>query len=149
MKLFGAVAIVSLLLVGCSGSGSQDKDAIRQGVIEHLTGKTGLDVGSMDVEVTSVTFDGDTADATVSFKPKGSDNPAALMQMQYKLERKGSHWVVTGKSGDAGSPHGGGMGAPPAGGGQNPHGAAPPSGEMPSGHPPVTGEKPKGSTDES
>jgi len=138
-----------LLLAGCGDSASQDKDAIRQGVIEHLSDKTGLDLKSMDVEVSSVTFDGDVADATVSFKPKGSDAPEAAMQMKYKLERKGSHWVVTGKSGATGVPHGGGMGAPPAGGARNPHQAAPPSGEMPSGHPPVNKGKPKDSADQS
>lgn len=88
----------------------------------------------MDVTVDSVSYNGDQADATVSFSPKGSKAPGAMMKMQYKLERKGSHWVVTGKSGAPGSPHGGAMGAPPAGGEANPHGGAAPP-EMPPGHP--------------
>ncbi len=84
----------------------------------------------MDVEVTSVEYDGDTATASVTFQAKGSDDPAAAMQMQYTLERKGSRWVVQGKAGAEGSPHGGG-------GMANPHGGMPPAegGEMPPGHP--------------
>ena len=139
VKLTGILLTVALLAFGCSGSGGSD-DAVKQGVMEHLSSRAGLDVSSMDVEVSSVTFQDGEAEATVSFRPKGVTDPEAGMQMQYKLEKKGSRWVVKGKAGASGSaPHGGGM--------ESPHGGMPPSGEMPSGHPPVQDPKQPGSTE--
>jgi hypothetical protein len=124
-----------LLLMGCSESGGGGDDAaVRQGVIDHLSTKAALNVDLMEIEVTSVEYEGDLATASVTFQAKGSDDPAAAMQMQYTLERKGSRWVVQAKAGAEGSPHGGG-----GGGMANPHGGMPPAegGEMPSGHPPT------------
>ncbi len=121
-------------LSGCSGD-IQNKEAVREGVIEHLSANSGLDVGSMDIEVRSVEFRGDEADAVVSFQAKGSDDPAASMQMRYLLQKKGRRWVVKSKTGGSGA-HGSGMGTPPG---------MPPSsgGAMPPGHPPVV-RNPKG-----
>jgi hypothetical protein len=48
-----AVALL-LLLAGCN-RGSRDREAIRQGVIDHLAG-TNVNVAAMDVDVTSVQF---------------------------------------------------------------------------------------------
>ncbi len=115
-------------LSGCSGD-IQNKEAVREGVIEHLSANSGLDIGSMDIEVTSVEFRENEADAVVSFQAKGSDDPAASMQMRYLLEKKGRRWVVKSKGGGTGA-HGGGMGSP--------QGTPPPSGGMmPPGHPPI------------
>ena len=123
--------------MGCGGSGGGDDAAVKQGVIDHLSTKAALNVDSMDIEVTSVQYEGDTATASVTFQAKGSDDPAAAMQMQYTLEKKGSRWVVEAKQGAGANPHGG-MGG---GGGAmgNPHGAMPPAegGGMPPGHPPT------------
>ena len=106
--------------------------------MEHLSSRSGLDVSSMDVEVTSVTFQGDEAEAAVSFRPKGVTDPEAGMEMRYTLEKKGSRWVVKGKAGaGGGAPHGGGM--------ESPHGGMPPSGDMPAGHPSVQDPQPPGS----
>jgi hypothetical protein len=124
-----AAAAVSLALWGCS-RGVSGKEAIRQGVIEHLSGRAGLDVKSMQVEVTSVTFREKEADAVVSFRPKGVSDPGAGMQMQYTLEKKGDRWVVKGKREAGTSPHGG-TGAP--------------GGAMPPGHPPAGAASPSGS----
>lgn len=139
------IALCFVCLVACGGPAS-DEDAVRQGVIDHLSGRAGLDIGSMDIKVTSVEFDGDQAEATVAFQAKGSADPSAGMQMKYTLERKGRRWVVQDKSGAGDgmhgggmeSPHGGGMGSPQGGGMENPHGGTPPQGELPEGHPPVT-----------
>lgn len=115
-----------LLLAGCN-RGSQSKDAVRQGLMDYLSGRKDLNIGSMDVDVSSVQFNGNRADATVSFTPKGV--PASQgMTMRYQLEQQGSRWVVVGKqdSGHSGSvppgsanPHEGGA----APGGANPHGS--------------------------
>ncbi len=121
----------ALLLAGCA-TDIQSKEAVRQGVIDHLSGRAGLDLGSMTIEVTSVTFRGDEADATVSFQAKGTSDPASGMQMQYTLERKGNRWAVKSKTG-AGGVHGEGGMMP-----QSPHGAGEaPSGALPPGHPPA------------
>ncbi len=133
-----------LCLIGCN-RGSQDKEAVRQGVLDHLKSR-GMNLPQMDVTVTSVQFNGNNADATVSFAPRGA-NAGQGMSMQYRLERQGSKWVVVGRQDVGGAPHGG---TPPAPGGaapstesapgapaaQNPHGGAqmpPPESLPPSG----------------
>jgi hypothetical protein len=106
---------------------------VRQGVIDYLTQRTDLNMKMMQVDVTSVSFRQDEADATVSFRPKGSAGGG--MQMRYTLERQDGRWVVKGKGhpGAGQAPHSqmpaGGM----PGAGQSPHGAMP--GGMPGGMP--------------
>src|ERR1035438_158092 len=102
-----------LLIFGFAGChrGVESKDAVRQGVLDYLATK-GLAAAAMDINVTDVKFDGDKADATVSFAAKGTG--AGQMAIQYRLELKDSKWAVVGRK-DA-SQHGGG---------QLPPGAAP------------------------
>ncbi len=123
-----AILGVALLLSGCSRD-IQSKEAVRSGILSHLSNRAGLDVGSMDVEVTSVSFRGAEADATVSFRPKGSSDPASGMQMLYTLERKGNQWIVKGKRESGSTPHSGAPEAPPG------H-----TGQLPPGHPPAGGK---------
>ena len=128
--------IASLLLVLLSfaacNRGSQSKDAVRQAVLDHLAAR-GLNLAGMNVEVTSVQFNGDKADANVSITPK-SGPAGAGMNTVYTLEQKGGKWAVTGRKDAGGTPHGAGA-APDA---ANPHGggAPPPAagggGKMPS-----------------
>jgi hypothetical protein len=110
-------------LAGCH-HGVENNDAVRQGVLDYLATK-GMTPAAMDINVTSVKFDGDKADATVSFAAKGSG--AGQMAIQYHLVLKDSKWAVVGR-GDAGQ-HGAGQvppGASPQGGAMpgmdNPHG---------------------------
>jgi hypothetical protein len=117
----------------------ENKDAVREGVMEHLNKNSGLDLKSMDVAVGDVTFQGNEATASVSFKPKSS--PEAGMSMNYKLERRGDKWVVQPKA-TSGSGHSTGMpGTPPPDPGAHAPGSTPPpaaAGEaLPPGHPPV------------
>lgn len=114
-----------LLLTGCN-RGSQNKDAVRQGLIDYLSARKDLNISSMDVNVSSVQFTGNRAEATVSFTPKGVAASQG-MTMRYQLEQQSGRWVVVGKqdSGHAGSvppgsanPHEGGV-TPD---GANPHG---------------------------
>jgi hypothetical protein len=122
-----SLLILTLALAGCSKN-AQNKDAVRQGVIDYLTSKTGLNVGSMTVDVKSVNFNGNKAEAVVSFKPKGGTD-AQGMEMPYKLEQQGEKWVVTGRGDSGQNAHG----AAPAGGTENPHGGGMPGGAMPGG----------------
>jgi hypothetical protein len=127
-----ATLLLIFSLAACN-RGIQNNDAVRQGVIDHLS-KAGLNVKGMDVTLSNVQFNGKQADATVSIAPKGG-SPAQGMSMKYHLEQQGSQWVVTGRQDTGASPHGAGAMPGAAGGtamppGGNPHagGAMPPSG---------------------
>lgn len=125
------LGVATLLACGC-GRNIQNQEAVRKGVVTYLSQRTSLDINAMQVDVSSVTFRENEADAVVSFKPKGSTDPNAGMSMSYTLERKGNEWVVKGKAGKSGAPaHGEGMAMP---------GAAGPGGQMPPAHPPMGGE---------
>jgi len=117
---------LALLLSGCSRN-VHNKEAVRQGIIDHLSARKGLDLdlSAMEVEISSVAFRENEADATVSFRPKGG--ATAGMQMKYTLERKGNLWAVKTKVEAGGSPHG--AQDPQTGEG---------GGGLPPGHPPMT-----------
>jgi len=119
-------AIVALLwaLTGCNNA-SQSQEAIRQAVIDSVTSK--VNVGAMDVDVTSISFKGSEADAVVSFRPKGA-GPGSGMAWEYTLEQKSGNWIVKDRKPAGGAPHG-----------AMPNGTAPTPGatEMPPGHPSV------------
>jgi hypothetical protein len=123
------ITSVLLVLLSCAACnrGGQNKDAVRQGVLDYLSGRKDLNIASMDVDVSSVQFTGNKADATVTFAPKGVSG-AQGMTMHYQLEQQGSRWSVVGRqdSGHAGSvppgaanPHAGGAIPEPE---ANPHG---------------------------
>ncbi|MEN6533533.1 MAG: hypothetical protein ABFD89_07715 [Bryobacteraceae bacterium] len=129
MKSIGLWVIVGIgLLTGCN-RGIESKEAVRQAVIDHLADKAGMNVSSMQIDVASVSFRKDEADATVLFRAKGGGGSQS-MTMNYTLERKGNRWVVKGRS-ESGMPHGA-MG----GGAQGQ--------QMPPGHPAMGGGKPSG-----
>ena len=152
-------------LIGC-GKNIDDKEAVRQGVVNYLAKRS--DFLAMDVSVTSVAFHQDEATANVHFQAKGNSAPGAGMNMQYVLERKGSEWVVKGRAGSGnahtGLPQGGAgsIGAMPQGGSGSgsigampqlpqghpsvPSGGATPSGPLPPGHPAVSPEQSAGSS---
>jgi hypothetical protein len=126
----GTLIPVSCALSGCNRA-TQSKEAIRAGVIDYLAGK--VNVGAMDVDVTSIDFKGSEADATVAFRAKGAD-PATGLQMRYTLEQKAGKWVVKDKAQAGGSPHGAAIN--PGGQPASPHGNAG-GGDLPAGHPPL------------
>lgn len=129
--MLSAMLVGTLLLTACARKNIENQEAIRQAVVEYLNSRqaqTGLDMSTMDVNVTAMTFERDTARATVEFRVKGSD---AGMQLNYTLDRKGDKWVVQARQ-DAGQGHG--VVLPPGESG----GAAP--GKLPPGHPSVPPE---------
>ena len=114
------MAGIAVWLAACSKD-IQNTDAVRDGVIDYLkqrTTETGLDVNSLVVTVSSVSFEKDVARATVSFSPKSAPGVTG-MTMNYVLDRQGSKWVVKGRQISPGNPHGGA--------------------ELPPGHPPPAG----------
>jgi hypothetical protein len=118
--------LLFLALAGCHRD-IRNENAVRQGVLDYLANRPNLNIGSMNVQVTSVVFRKDEADAIVSFAPKGSSGSSG-MSIRYLLERKGDRWVVKGRADSGQNPHGGA--------GENPHGGAVPgeSGALPPGH---------------
>ena len=116
-----ATLLLILSLAGCH-RGVENNDAVRQGVLDYLKTKN-MTPDSMDITVKSVKYNGDAADAVVSFAAKGTG--AGQMQIQYHLEQKDGKWKVVGRQ-DA-NQHGGGAipGGAPQGGapaGSEPHG---------------------------
>jgi len=107
-----------LLLLAACNRGIPTKDAIRQGVLDHLAGSS-LNLAAMEMDVTSVEANGDKADVTVTFWPKGA-TAAQGMALHYRMEEKGNRWSVVRiqDSGHAGA-------TPP--GMSSPHGSAMPS----------------------
>lgn len=139
------VALLTGATAACNRA-PENKDAVREGVMEHLSKNSGLDLKAMDIEVGNVTFQGSQATAAVSFKPKSS--PDAGMSMNYTLQREGTKWVVQ-KAG-SGAAHGAGApdGPVPADPGAHAPGATPPpvgstEQALPPGHPPVAQPKTK------
>jgi hypothetical protein len=126
------LAAGALLLAACARKNIENKDAIRQAVVEYLSSpqvqaRTGLDMSTMDVNVTAMAFERDTARATVEFRIKNSD---AGMQLNYALDRKGDKWVVQPKP-----DNGGGHGVVLPGNDKEP-------GELPPGHPSIPAPQP-------
>lgn len=146
----------ALFLAGCSKN-IDTTDAVRQGIMDYMNSvapKIGLDMNSMQVDVTAVTFEQDHARASVSITPKIAG--AKGMQLSYNLDRKGDKWVVNGNAQSAGSAHGSQGGAAPATAAPDgtqlppghpavgaPRGGAPGAGagQLPPGHPPVSGSQ--------
>src|SRR6202795_2224753 len=131
-----------------------DKDAIRAGILQHLTVVGTLNISAMEMDIRSVSINGNQAHAEVEFRPKTGAAPGAGMQVAYNLEKRDGSWVVL-KTQAAG-----GMIQHPDPN-QNPHqnqnvhsGSLPnfsdvlnPSvrseeGDLPPGHPPVASQQP-------
>jgi hypothetical protein len=112
-----------MLLLAACGQNIKSKEKVQEAILNRLKTKSGLDLETLDVTTTAVSFDKNMAYATVSFHPKGDSRVNSGMAMTYTLENRGGKWAVV-KVGDS---HGGGLP------GQAPNGA----GELPPGHPPV------------
>ena len=132
VKRFWA-ALTAVLAIGAGSACKRNidnQDAVRRAVIDYLGKRSNLNVSAMNVDVTSVTFRPNEADAVVAITARGAA-PGQPMSMRYTLERQGDHWTVKGKADAGGSPHGAGA--------ANPHEGAEASatGELPPGHPAV------------
>jgi hypothetical protein len=149
--LAAALAAALLFTGGCKKQ-QDEKEAIRAGIMQHLNGLGTLNMSAMDMDIKTVSINGNTAHAEVEFRPKTGGAPGAGMQVAYNLEKRDGAWVVQ-KSQAAGgniqhpdpgtNPHqnpnvhpGSPSGMPNFSDIVNPA-AAPPSGALPPGHPPV------------
>jgi hypothetical protein len=144
----------ALLLSGGCKKQASDNDAIRAGILQHLNGVGTLNMSAMDMDIRSVSINGNQAHAEVVFRPKNSAPAGAGMQVAYNLEKRDGAWVVQ-KS----QPTGGMIQHPDTS--KNPHqspdvhsgslpnfsdivnpGGSAPLGALPPGHPPVNGQPP-------
>lgn len=150
-----AVGIFFLLIcLGACKKQANDSDAIRAGILQHLTSIGTLNMSAMDMDIRSLSVNGNQAHAEVEFRPKNSGTPGAGMHVAYNLEKRDGAWVVL-KSQALG-----GMIQHPDPG-QNPHtnpdvhsgampnfneilnpSAPPAQGALPPGHPPVNPQRP-------
>jgi hypothetical protein len=89
MGLSGAM----LLAGGCKKQQSAD-DAIRAGIMQHLNGVGTLNMSAMEMDIRSVSINGNQAHAEVEFRPKTGAPPGAGMQVSYNLEKHDGAWVV-------------------------------------------------------
>jgi hypothetical protein len=78
---------------GCKKQAS-DNDAIRAGIMQHLTGIGTLNMTAMDMDIRGVSINGNQAHAEVEFRPKTGGTPGAGMQVGYNLEKRDGAWVV-------------------------------------------------------
>ena len=145
----------ALLISGGCKKQPSDNDAIRAGILQHLNGVGTLNMSAMEMEMRSVSVDGDQAHAEVVFRPKTGAPQGAGMQVAYNLEKRDGAWVVQKTQSNGGmiqhpdpnkNPHQN----PDVHSGSlpnfsdivNPAGAAP-QGQLPPGHPPVSAQQPK------
>ena len=138
--LIGALALFTL--AGCSNRNIDSLEAVKQGVIRDIS--KNVNVGSMDVNVVSVSFRDKEADALVSFAPKGGTAQQG-MTMNYTMERQGSEWHIK-KRAQADLQRHAAQAAPGSGmnngdSSQLPPGHPSTSGgkQLPQGHPPLNG----------
>lgn len=83
-------------LLGPSACSKQASDAaaIRSGILQHLNAIGNLNMSAMDMDVRSVSINGNQAHAEVEFRPKTGGVPGAGMQVAYNLEKREGSWVV-------------------------------------------------------
>ncbi len=125
------LVIVAVLLSGC-GNRIQNKEKVQEAIINRLQSRSGLDLNSLDISTTSVTFNKNMAYATVAFHPKGDTSLNGGMTMKYTLEARDGKWVVLNVANSQGhGPMGSSSMGMRSGSG---NGAA-----LPPGHPPVDG----------
>jgi hypothetical protein len=93
------LALILCLVAGLFGFGAckkqaSDNDAIRAGILQHLTAIGTLNMSAMDMDVRSVSISGNQAHAEVEFRPKTGGAPGAGMHVSYNLEKRDGAWVV-------------------------------------------------------
>ncbi|MBV9154976.1 MAG: hypothetical protein JO097_01850 [Acidobacteriaceae bacterium] len=124
-----ALLAAAVLFAGC-GKDIRSKEKIQEAIINRLQSRSGLDLKSLDVTTTSVSFEKNMAYATVAFHPKDDPRVNSGMVMKYTLENRDGKWVVVNVGG---APGHGAMDHAPSGGDQ-----------LPPGHPPI--DQPSGPT---
>jgi hypothetical protein len=90
------VAFIAFVSVTACRNSLQSKEKVQEAIVERLHTHSGLDLNSMSLTTTDVSFDKDKAFATVAFHPNGETALNGGMTMKYTLEARGGKWVVVG-----------------------------------------------------
>jgi len=96
MRKFVPILGISAALLFGAGCKQQlsDNEAIRAGILQHLNGVGTLNMSAMEMDIRSVSINGNQANADVVFRPKTGAPPGAGMQVSYNLEKRDGAWVV-------------------------------------------------------
>ena len=96
MKRLVLALVLAAGLLGPSACRKQTSDsaAIRSGILQHLNAIGNLNISAMDMDVRTVSINGNQAHAEVEFRPKTGGVPGAGMQVAYNLEKREGSWVV-------------------------------------------------------
>jgi hypothetical protein len=94
-RLLLALGLLAAVCVagGCKKQQS-DREAIRAGIMQHLTSVGTLNMGAFDMDMRSLSINGNSAHAEVEFRPKNGAPQGAGMQVAYNLEKREGAWVV-------------------------------------------------------
>jgi hypothetical protein len=122
LRSSAALLLATVVLASC-GNGIRSKEKVQQAIINRLQPRSGLDLNSLDITTTSVSFKKNMAYATVAFHPKSDPSVNSGLVMNYTLEERDGKWVVVNVSGARGH-------------GSMTHNSSS-GGSLPPGHPPV------------
>jgi hypothetical protein len=101
LRVSAGLLLASVVLTNC-GNNMRSKDKVQQAIISRLQTRSGLDLNSLDIATTSVSFEKNMAYATVAFHPKGDPSVNSGMVMKYTLEARDGKWVVVNVNGSQG-----------------------------------------------
>jgi hypothetical protein len=106
-------ALAGIVFLAACGRDIKSKEKVQEAILQRLQTKSGLDLKSLDITTTSVSFDKNLAFASVAFHPKGDTNVSSGMVMNYTLENRDGKWVVIKVGGSQGHAAMGSDGLPP------------------------------------
>lgn len=82
----------ALWLPACQREAARNPEAeVEAAIRDYLETRPGLSLDNMEMELTKVEFQGDTAEADVLFRSKAGEGE---MPFHYTLRREGDGWVV-------------------------------------------------------
>lgn len=117
------VVLCTILAFAACGKNIKTKAQVEEAILHRLQTSSGLDLKSLDVTTTEVSFQNNMAYATVAFHPKADVAINDALLMKYTLEDRNGKWAVVNVAGA----HGQNMSG---------HGSVN-TGALPPGHPPV------------
>jgi hypothetical protein len=95
LKVFlGILMAGTIAQAGCQKLQQSSSDGIREGIRQHLSSLNTLNLSAMDMNITNVNVNGNTALAQVEYVPKTGAPPGAAMRVSYSLEKHDERWVV-------------------------------------------------------
>jgi hypothetical protein len=94
-KLLIATGLTAIMAaMGCHKAQPTATDGIREGIQQHLSSLNTLNLSAMDINITHVSINQNTAQAQAEFVPKTGALPGATMRVSYSLEKRDDRWVV-------------------------------------------------------